>query len=269
MKYLKRPYSQAEDLKAIEEACVKYKWDDIKNTWKLGYVNYYKHRGNPWKVSPSTFSKGISNKHKKLYDSRRSGKVIIGIRDTEVLSCPVCGSGTTGHVDHYLPRKEYPEFSIMRANLVPTCPHCNSGSKGNHVKGTDPERFIHPYFDKWANRPLWHVTFIRPLQAVQFCAKPSDHLTPEKYKVVDFHLRHVLGKQFRSFMRSKWSTLPASLKFDIDPSQRSLQVTRNAIRNERKKAKVTKGRNSWESAFFRGLLKDDEALKYVHRLIWK
>lgn len=267
MKYLKRPYSQADDLKAMEKACAKYKWDDIKDVWKLGYENYDKHCGNPWKVSPSTFSKRISRKHKKLYDNRRSGKVIIGIRDTEVLSCPVCGSGTTGHVDHYLPRKEYPEFSIMRANLVPSCPHCNSGSKGSYVKGTDPERFIHPYFDKWADEPLWYVSFIRPLEAVQFSAKPTDQLTPKNFKIAKFHLRHVLGKQFHRSMASKWSTLPAVLREDVNTSKKSLKVTRSVVIKEQRKAKVATGRNSWESAFFRGLLNDNEALKYVHRLI--
>jgi hypothetical protein len=182
------------------------------------------------------------------------------------LSCPVCGSGTTGHVDHYLPRSVYPEFSIMRANLVPACPHCNSSVKGAHVKGAGSERFIHPYFDAWAAEPLWLVKFVPPFEAVQFAPAPIGKLSKSRKKIVRFHLTKVLGDQFHRSMENKWSTLPSSLNLNIKSSKKELKHTRKALRKELKKAVTTTGNNSWDSAFFRGLLKDYPSIAYLHDL---
>lgn len=267
MKFLPRPASAKDDLKVISAACKKYSWSEYEINWRKAYVRYYYFNGNPWAVSPAILLDPVSQQQYDLYDSRKSGGPIKRIRSTKhLLSCPVCGSGTTGHVDHYLPRTEYPEFSIMRANLVPACPHCNSSVKGSHIKGTNPERFIHPYFDTWADKALWHIKFVRPLEAVQFEPTPSGKLIEQRKKIVSFHLNHVLGDQFHLSMERKWSTLPSLLNLRIKSSKRSLKSTRNALKRELKGAKVTTGKNSWETAFFRGLLNDEKAIAFLHKI---
>jgi hypothetical protein len=160
----------------------------------------------------------------------------------------------------------YPEFSIMRANLVPACPHCNSSVKGAHVKGAGSERFIHPYFDAWAAEPLWLVKFVPPFEAVQFAPAPIGKLSKSRKKIVRFHLTKVLGDQFHRSMENKWSTLPSSLNLNIKSSKKELKHTRKALRKELKKAVTTTGNNSWDSAFFRGLLKDYPSIAYLHDL---
>lgn len=267
MKHLPRPVSAREDLMVIGSACKKYSWSEQEDQWKKAYINYDLCSGNPWMISPTAFSKGLSKKQFDLYDSRKSGGPIKRIRDTKhLLSCPVCGSGTTGHVDHYLPRSVYPEFAIMRANLVPACPHCNSCVKGSTVKGADPERFIHPYFDTWADQPLWYVGFIAPLEAVQFSATSSDKLSKSRKKIAEFHLTNVLGDQFHRSMENKWATLPTLLNLNIKSSKKELKHTRKAIKRELKKAVASTGNNSWDSAFFRGLLNDLPAIVHLHDL---
>lgn len=267
MKFLKRPMSKKDDLKVIGSACGKYSWEEREIGWRKAYKRYRRHGGNPWKVSPMALSEEEAEQHYDLYGKRRSGGQVKRIRDTKnLLSCPVCGSGTTGHVDHYLPRSEYPEFSIMFANLVPACPHCNSGVKGAHVKGVKNERFIHPYFDVWADKALWHVEFVPPFEAMRFSPAPSMTLPRFKQKVVRFHLSHVLGDQFHRSMENKWSTLPSLLNLNIKSSKTELKHTRKAIKKELAKALATTGINSWDSAFFRGLLNDNSAIAFLHDL---
>lgn len=266
MKFLPRPASAKGDLEVITAACKKYSWSKYEKSWRKAYLRYFYFNGNPWALAPATPLEPVSKQQYELYDSRKSGGPIRRIRNTKhLLSCPVCGSGTTGHVDHYLPRTEFPEFSIMRANLVPACPHCNSSVKGSHVKGTNPERFIHPYFDTWADKPLWHIKFVRPLEAVQFRPVPGGNLTEQKKKIVRYHLTHVLGDQFHLSMERKWSTLPALLNLRIKSSKQSPKSTRKAIKKELEGAEVTTGKNSWETAFYRGLLIDKQAVDLLHK----
>jgi hypothetical protein len=61
--------------------------------------------------------------------------------------CPLCGG--VGHVktlDHYLPKANFPLYSVMPANLVPCCKDCNS-EKLNAFSHVRNEQTLHPYFD--------------------------------------------------------------------------------------------------------------------------
>ncbi len=61
--------------------------------------------------------------------------------------CPLCGG--VGHVrtlDHYLPKANFPLYSIMPTNLVPCCRDCNS-EKLNAFAEVRGDQTLHPYFD--------------------------------------------------------------------------------------------------------------------------
>ncbi|MDR6869561.1 5-methylcytosine-specific restriction endonuclease McrA [Bosea sp. BE125] len=61
--------------------------------------------------------------------------------------CPLCGG--VGHVrtlDHYLPKSNFPLYSVMPANLIPCCRDCNS-EKLNAFAGAMKDQTLHPYFD--------------------------------------------------------------------------------------------------------------------------
>lgn len=62
--------------------------------------------------------------------------------------CPLCGG--VGHVrtlDHYLPKANFPLYSVMPTNLVPCCRDCNS-EKLNAFADVHEKQTIHPYFDQ-------------------------------------------------------------------------------------------------------------------------
>lgn len=61
--------------------------------------------------------------------------------------CPLCGG--VGHVrtlDHYLPKANFPLYSVLPANLVPCCRDCNT-EKLNGFPNVQGDQTIHPYFD--------------------------------------------------------------------------------------------------------------------------
>lgn len=62
--------------------------------------------------------------------------------------CPFCGIGESATLDHYLPKEDYPTFSIYSLNLVPSCGRCNTLKRRLVVDdGTNVRRFLHLYFD--------------------------------------------------------------------------------------------------------------------------
>lgn len=107
-------------------------------------------RGNPDAVIAGTLTKknlmdlystnmvGTTGQSRDIYD--------------EILTaaggfCPFCGG--LGHVrtlDHYLPKANFPVYSVHPSNLVPCCRDCNTGKNASFGQFSH-EQPLHPYLD--------------------------------------------------------------------------------------------------------------------------
>jgi 5-methylcytosine-specific restriction endonuclease McrA len=265
MQYLELPATDAEDDDVVETICTHPHWVEFHDDWLEAYASYRNSSGNPWSVEPGTFDEAVRLRMYELYTSRRKTVALSAMRDMQLSSCPMCGSLTTGALDHHLPREEFQEFSILRVNLVPACNHCNSSAKGKTYKGDEPERFIHPYYDAWAGEPLWQVLIKPPYEAATFSAAPLSGLGEVRARVVKFHLENVLSKQFIRSMTTLWSTYSRSLLVGLKAYD--IAAVTGAITIDRDRAIVTGGCNSWNSAFFRGILANPDAIEHVRMTI--
>jgi 5-methylcytosine-specific restriction endonuclease McrA len=257
----------ANDDAYLKKLCDQQPWPPHHALWQMAYTNYRSHKGNPWQVARTNFIPDVSDQQTDLYESRSSSQWIVKIRHMPLQSCPMCGSSVTGSVDHYLPKEDFPEFSVMAANLVPACSHCNSGKKGRTFRGATPnERFLHPYFDTLAGKPLWLTRIIPPYEAAQFEAVPIPGLSANNSELMKFHLRHVLGPQFHRNAENLWATYRQHLRDEVGGTAPvSPARARKEIARSLRTSILTSGENSWNASFFRGLLEDGEARKYLAR----
>lgn len=70
------------------------------------------------------------------------------LKRTSVARCPFCGISETSTLDHYLPKEQYPEFSVFPKNLVPSCAVCNTRKRDRVLdEGTSVRMFLHPCYD--------------------------------------------------------------------------------------------------------------------------
>lgn len=80
-------------------------------------------------------------------EGKPARKLYGDIKVTAGGKCPLCGG--IGHVrtlDHYLPKANFPLYSVMPTNLVPCCRDCNS-EKLNSFPSVQERQTLHPYFD--------------------------------------------------------------------------------------------------------------------------
>jgi hypothetical protein len=203
---LKRVDSLAEDDRARATAiCGAQGWSAQLTAWLTAYDAYGARRGNPKRLKKATILPSVETDLYGLYDAPEGKLISDAIREISTGSCPMCGSANTGTVDHFLPRRDYPEFSIFTPNLVPACPACNMFTKRLRFQGPLPhEHLLHPHYDRLLDHPIWLVTFHGNTNAVTFKAVPVARLAAGTASRVQFHLDTVLGREFRKTMRALW-----------------------------------------------------------------
>jgi hypothetical protein len=265
---LARPVTDAKEDAKLTSILKKPAFVGQGAVWKRAYTGYRKACGDPWIMSPGVFSPNIKNEQLALYDNRKNGGPLKRIRQTVgILCCPMCGSPTTGTLDHYLPRDQYPEFSVLPCNLVPACGLCNSGAKGKIFKGgASPERFLHPYFDTTASQEIWRVTVQPRYQAATFLPVASPAVPAAQLPAVQFHLANVFGPAFHTQMATYWSTLADEIRDNVD----ELGLTYDqAWKLAQRSADRSLGVNGWRSALIRGVVADSAARAYIDGLAAK
>jgi len=221
-------------------------------------------------VLPAAFDQASRDELYALYANRASGGPISRLRRPlgGYNSCPLCGSLGGRSLDHALPRRRFPEFSILRENLVPACTICNSDEKGGTYRGRiRPERFIHPYYDRWAARALWRVHFEPDLDVLKFQPEALPSLSRQRRRIVDFHVKALLGKEWNDAVRRGWAALPASLRRRLGAAP-----TEEAMRAELETRLVDTidvyGVNCWDAGLLRGVLADPLVItKLVERVV--
>lgn len=225
--------------------------------WLKAYENYRRRRGNAFGLQPLVFSADARKALKDLYENRRRSSAFVALREAPMPGCSRCGAPLTGHLDHHLPAKRFREFSVLFSNLVPTCEHCNSGRKQAKGKGAAwPERFMHPYFDRFAAKPLWRCVVIDPV-AVEFEARPEPSLSPRLRALVRYNLENTLGWQFRNHQVKLWRSLPSHVLRKTPPGGTPGFVELDeALEDMSFSAVSTEGLNGWRAALIRGIRHD-------------
>lgn len=267
MKHLPFPIDAGDAI--ILRQCRRPDWNGRQAAWLAAAAIYRLHRGNPWRVHPAQFDQASRDAFYALYDSRAGGAPIKRIRRPAggFNSCPMCGSFGGRSLDHALPRGRFPEFSILRENLVPACTICNSDEKGGMYRGGHRyERFIHPYYDRWAARALWRIAFAADLDVLQFEPVALPSLSRPKRRIVDFHVKTLLGKEWRDSVRREWGPMPATLRRRVGAAPTEDEV-RAELDIELLNTIETYGFNCWKAGLLRGMLANPLVItKLVERI---
>ena len=141
------------------------------NTIKTRVEHYIDHRGDVTKIGPSPFrpvpttspASAIANAGDLLFkrydrDDVVRTSIVAHAKRVMTTHCPYCGLGMSEKPrgishdrDHVLPRSKYPEYSLLRVNLVISCDDCNKVKKAQDVDSSGERLFVHPYFDEFLN----------------------------------------------------------------------------------------------------------------------
>lgn len=149
-------------------------------------------------ISKAEFGKLYTLKLSKLNASGRS--YYDQIRSSSQGNiCPLCGQREVSTLDHYLPKANYPVFSILPNNLVPACKDCNF-NKGTELPLNAHQQMLHPYYDEIDQVRWLTATIVEddPASFI-FSIHPSDEMDELLLNRITHHFRTLkLGRLYSS-----------------------------------------------------------------------
>jgi 5-methylcytosine-specific restriction endonuclease McrA len=176
--------------------------------------------------------------------------------------CPMCGSLSSGTIDHILPRALYPELSLFSLNLVPAC-GCNS-RRINDVNVAP----LHPYFDDDLNRQLvtCHISgrYDRPVIDVV----AANGLEPDLTVRVRGHIKNVLKRnKIDIYLDKTWFRMVSAPQVWLGLlEQRGVDDVETALRRMSITwCQQTGTENNWVSILCCGMLSSQGVVQAIHK----
>jgi hypothetical protein len=157
-------------------------------------------------LNPEIHGVLTSSELKKLYNQylvpkEKPGRSVYEkLKVTANGKCPFCGDiGHVATLDHFLPKANFPLYSILPGNLVPCCRDCNS-EKLNSYASTKGEQVLHPYFDGnhfFDTRWVAAEVIEGDLPVVQFyVAPPAGWSSIDTQRIAAHFIEYDLAKKF-------------------------------------------------------------------------
>lgn len=171
-------------------------------------------------------------------------------------SCPFCsGIGEVKTVDHYLPKANYPQFSVHPANLVPACRDCNTG-KSNRVAEEPEDQVLHPYYepdqfytDAWIQAT---VEVSESIAIKYYAAPPEEWDDVEKARAICHFLDFGLATRYGRRAAEELSTVVYTRSTILS------QVTSEEFRTYLMSvASSFDNPNNWKPAMYKALAEDE------------
>lgn len=180
--------------------------------------------------------------------------------------CPLCSHREASTLDHYLPKAKYPRLSIVPINLIPSCKDCNTGKLADFPIGPDDET-LHPYYDNIEN-VVWLNAIVNKTTPVSLSFNVK---APASWNQL---LTNRVNTHFDCFkLNILYSTQSArrlsGMKYNLEKIYSSGAAKAGIVKYLADEAvsNATINLNSWETAMFKALSKDDWFCSTGFRLI--
>ena len=170
--------------------------------------------------------------------------------------CPLCERAQVCALDHFLPKKEFPEYSILADNLIPVCERCNR-LKGDECDKVDGLLMFHAYFDEFPDTEiLLAEIYVDNTVSIRFSLQRSE-------KIDDFTFERV-KKQFDILGLFEFYQMEAicELTDQIDLYDETyssfgdagLRSTLSSLARGAERSSI----NNWKAALYRALCRNSE-----------
>lgn len=188
--------------------------------------------------------------------------------------CPYCGEGKIEEVDHYVPKEEYPEFTLYPNNLIPSCNKCNGKKLDGFINSTNERQFINFYYDNIDDIEFLRIEFyfdsmdIKKTTKVKYMADFSKISNEYLRKIVQKHYSHLdLLLRYDEVASNEISEIFDTLQDQPCRDESYVKTLAEGIILARRNGQLKRaGKNDWKYLLYDKLVVVgyiDELVKYV------
>lgn len=180
-------------------------------------------------------------------------------------TCQYCTLNSVNTLDHFIPKEDFPEFSVNPLNLFPCCPECNS-KKSNLCFRGDESLFLNLYLDELPeiNYLKAEFEFTDEIPLVTFSLYNFGLIDRITFRTISNHFEKLnLLDRMREKSNEVITEIINSLKTYYKITK-DIEVLKNLISDEEEENKNAYGYNYWKSVLRLSLIQYDEFWeKYV------
>jgi hypothetical protein len=186
--------------------------------------------------------------------------------DHGLLVCPFCGNPSAPDtLDHFMPKDDWPEFSINPNNLVPQCRGCAPTKSSKYFcDNSETAIFLHPMYSDLLSKIKFNIDVIFD----EVNDKVSFHLRLTKTTTINEmstekvrkHLRSLkLNERIQVYCRrefGKWKKRLAERSFAIE----------DALNQRISERPETERSKDWKTALYKGILDNQELITHLNNI---
>lgn len=198
------------------------------------------------------------NRNKNGYLEGQIVATIIDIQSVQHKNkCPYCGIDRPRTIDHYLPKSDFPEFSVFPFNLIPCCQYCN-GKKNDRWLKNGKRMFLNFYYDEIPQYKFLYTNLVfsnTRTPIITFSIEENANISADLFEIIQEHYINLnLLKEYALSVDEEISSIHDQIiKNDVSIDQHKEMIKRQLDTSIRKF-----GVNYWRSSFLDALLDCDE-----------
>lgn len=249
--------------KCKKATLLKYK-DELKNSYDVYDVMLLTR-------SVLSLTKNEKEAVQSLYTNLTvtSKEIIKEIKETNLITCPYCQINNGETIEHYAPKENFPEYSILSKNLIPCCSTCNSNKGTKLYDENGNKKTINFYFDSLPIKEFLQCNLIYEknsnIPQVSFSLKSS---SPTEFKnhIVNLKLLERYNKNTPELIANTLDTHNAlinALKMNGKSNEDIKQIIKDTLLQNYNFLKERYGYNYWKGLVYYTLSQSDD---YINNL---
>lgn len=185
----------------IRDTEKKEKLIDICEKIKQRYDEYINHKNSLEDIEKDIkcieLKKELISCYEKNKEVTKELNEIIQEQKRQIQSlCPLCGLDHYNQKEHYLPKTEFPEYSIFIPNITPVCNTCNIKKSSKITNDNFEKQFFNIYFDKLPTKKILDakISFYDKIPVVKFYLLDEElknELSDKEVKVIKSHFKNL------------------------------------------------------------------------------
>ena len=174
--------------------------------------------------------------------------------------CPICQIDTISCFDHFVPKEDYPEFSINIHNLIPSCSICNNKKRKYFLKN-NKRMFINIYIDKIPSDKRFLYLKYDENNVPVFNINNLDNMDIDLYNRLNYTFTKLLIlKRYNKRMYKEIQILNKTFrKMNILPKARIKRIIKQRISEN----EIKFGPTHWETLLYKELVDNNNLFEFI------